>query len=276
MNRNNKALIKACKNKNIEFQINHKSKNLISLFINKKIYLFLNWATPLNSQSITKLCQDKDFFYSIYHDVINMPQTTSYLNPYSNEKYTQYLNETTIYETVNNILETHNYPLIIKKNSGSWGTNIFKVNNFQKLEKSILTVFNMNSASFDYICLAQDYIDIKQEFRVIFLNGEYQFSYEKIVSKNIKHDDEQSPFSYEDSKAQLIQDEKIISNIKDFCAPLFLKLMIPFCGLDIALDKNGKYWLIEANSAPGFDNLIKHENEDIVISLYEKIIDELK
>jgi glutathione synthase/RimK-type ligase-like ATP-grasp enzyme len=272
MNKNIQTLIKACNNKKISYSLHHKSNNLITVFINNKEHLFLNWATPLNNQAIVKLCQDKDYFYSFYNDVIKMPKTSSFLNPYSDEKYIQYLNEKTIYEIISNIEKTHSFPFIIKKNSGSWGTNVFKVNSFRELESSVLSVFNMNSAAFDYVCLAQDIINIKQEFRVIYLNGEYQFSYEKVFAENFDFSKELSPFSDENTKAKFINDKNLIDKLNSFCRPIFDKLTIPFCGLDVAVDVNGDFWLIEANSAPGFDKIIRDEGDDLIIKLYEKIL----
>lgn len=272
MNRNLIALKKACLNKNITFNTHHGSENLVSLNINEKIYPFINWTTPLNSHSISKLCQDKDYFYSFYKDVIMMPKTSSYLNPYIDERYNEYLKELTISQIVNEMDKAHNYPFIVKQNSGSWGTNVFKVNNFKELEKAILSIFNMNSASYDYICLGQDLINIKQEFRVIYLNGEYQFSYKKVI-EDAQFVDNLSPLHWEGSKAVIVDDPEDIQKIKNFCLPMFDKMMIPFCGLDIALDINGDYWLIEANSAPGFDKIIIDEGDDIIIKLYENILD---
>jgi len=81
-----------------------------------------------------------------------------------------------------------------------------------------------------------------------------------------------SPFHNDDSTAVFINDSEEIQKIKDFCSPIFRKMMIPFCGLDIALDINGNYWLIEANSAPGFDKIIEDEGDERIVKLYEDII----
>ncbi|PIE41371.1 MAG: alpha-L-glutamate ligase [Gammaproteobacteria bacterium] len=271
MNKNIKALTKACGNLNILFENYHETNNLVSVHVGANDYVFVNWTTPLNSQSIMQLCQDKDYFYSYYRDVINMPKTSAFLNPYSDEKYKQYLHEKTVYEIINAIESHHSYPMIIKKNRGSWGANVFKVKDRRQLEKGLLDIFNMNSFLFDYICLAQDYIDIEKEYRAIFLSGELQFCYYKIIDGAI-YTDNLSPLHWEGSKAKLVSDLDEKKFLSEFCAPLFDKLMIPFCGLDIARDHLGRLWLIEANSSPGFEYIIEGEGEEIAVRLYENIL----
>ena len=275
MNQNIKALTAACDRLGIPYQSHHKTNNLISVTVGGTCYAFVNWTTPLNPHSIMKLCQDKDYFYSFYHDVILMPQTSSFLNPYSEEKYGQYLDSTTIFGIIEQVEASFSYPLIVKKNRGSWGTNVFKINGRRQLEKGLLDIFNMSSSRFDYIGLAQEFVDIEIEYRAIFLNGEYQFAYEKRVD-NAEFSGNLSPLHWEGSKASTVRDISAQNALKAFCAPLFTKLMIPFCGLDIALDKQGQLWLIEANSSPGFDHIIKHEGAEEIIALYEKILNLLR
>ena len=97
-----------------------------------------------------------------------MPKTKSYLSPYCDERYSQYIENKTISDIIIDIENNFTYPMIIKKNRGSWGTNVFKVTNKISLEKALLTIFNENSNSYDYIALAQSCIDIQNEYRAIF------------------------------------------------------------------------------------------------------------
>jgi glutathione synthase/RimK-type ligase-like ATP-grasp enzyme len=274
MNRNIQALITACDRMGIPTQSHHKTNNLISVIVNGRSYAFVNWTTPFNPQSVMKLCQDKDYFYTFYHDVVQMPKTVSFLNPYTDDKYAEYLDSNTIFGIIEQIEAAFSYPLIVKKNRGSWGSNVFKAANRRALEKGLLDIFNMSSSRFDYIGLAQEFIDVDIEYRVIFFQGKYQFAYEKIGGDG-EFFENLSPLHTEGSKAQYVTDETVEKTLIDFCTPLFNKLIIPFCGLDIARDKHGKLWLIEANSSPGFDHIIKHEGDERVVQLYERMLTQL-
>jgi len=274
MNRNIRAFIAACNRMGIPYQSHHKTNNLISVEVNGRSYAFVNWTTPFNTHSVMKLCQDKDYFYSFYHDVVHMPKTISFLNPYSDSQYAQYLDSATIYGIIEQIEADFSYPLIVKKNRGSWGSNVFKVENRRELEKGLLEIYSASSSRSDYIGLAQEFIDVDVEYRVIFFYGEYQFAYEKIGGEGDDFENI-SPLHTEGSKAQYVANATTIQAISDFCAPLFDKHMIQFCGLDIARDKEGKLWLIEANSSPGFDHIIRHEGDELVVQLYEKMLNQL-
>lgn len=270
MNRNIKALLDACTNMNLSYEIHHDTNNLVSVHIGSNRYLFVNWTTPLNPQSIIQLCADKYYFYSFFQDVIRMPNTSSFFYPYT-ERHTTYLQQKTIYEIIKEVEEKHIYPLIIKKNRGFSGRNIFKVCNRRELEKGLLQIFNINSASFDYVSITQDYIDIDREFRVVYLNGEYQFAYEKNVGDAVSTGN-LNPRYWEGAKARLLQKQEDIDVIKNFCSPIFDKLAIPFCGFDIAVDHSGEFWLLEANSSPMFDYIIEHEGDGVIIELYQNIL----
>ncbi len=273
MNKNIECLIEACKDMSLEFKKHHESNNLIEVIINKKSFIFVNWTTPLNTHSIVQLSQDKDYFYNLFKEVIKMPKTKSYLDPYLNEKYIKYIVNSNISDISLDIEKGFNYPMIIKQNRGSWGINVFKVDSKRELEKALITIFNENSSSYDYIALAQEYIDIQNEFRVIFYKGELEFCYKKDIKDSV-FSGNLSPFHQDGTKAILIKDIELLKRIEQFCKPLFNKLDIIFTGIDIAIDKDNKLWLIEANSAPGFDNIIKSGNKKVIIELYKKILND--
>ncbi len=73
----------------------------------------------------------------------------------------------------------------------------------------------------------------------------------------------------------MIEDKNLLDKIEKFCKPLFKKSNIIYTGLDIALDQNEQLWLIEANSSPGFDNIIKAGHRKEIVNLYKKILSDL-
>jgi len=271
MNRNLICLQKACEKLNINYKVHHSSENIFEVIINNKSYLFTNWSTPLNRHSNIQINRDKDYFHTFFDGVVNMPKTKSYFNPHSDPKYDKYLSQISIAEIITDIESNFEYPMIIKKNRGSWGSNVFKVNKRHKLEKALLDIYNKFSSSYDYMALAQQYLDIETEYRVIFYNGQLQFCYKKDI-EDATFIGNLSPFHHDGAKAVLITDKSILNRIQDFCAPVFNKLEINYCGIDILIDKQNEMWLLETNSSPGYDNIIRFGYESTVVDLYQTIL----
>jgi len=271
MNRNIKALVAACKRLGVEYSFEHETKNVVAVVVENKRYVFTNWATPLNVHSVAQLCQDKEYFYSFYKDVVQMPKSEGFLCPNIDERYKRYLSSSSVDEIISSVEEQFSYPVIVKKNRGSWGRNVFKVSSTEELERALLEIYNYKSASFDYVALVQEYIEIDREYRVVFLGGELEFAYEKVVDGAVCGDN-LSPLHWEGARAQFVEDRALLEEFATFSKGMFAKAMIDFCGVDIAVDKQGQMWLIEANSSPGFDYIIKSEGEERVVELYEKML----
>jgi len=271
MLQNISALLKACDALNINYETQHDTRNLISITLNGQTVIFCNWSTPFNSHSVSQLCLDKDYFYHVYRSVINFPKTHSFMSPYCSENYFPYLKAETVTDIIQMVEKDFHYPLIVKKNRGSLGRQVFVADNKKQLEGAILSIFNKQSASSDYVCLIQEKIDIAKEYRVVYFRGELCFAYEKNI-EDATFDDNLSPLHWEGATAVLTRDEEILSQIDAFCQPMFKKMMIPFCGLDVAQDKQGTWWLIEANSSPGFSHIISAGEEEAVVNLYKKML----
>ncbi|MBC6479053.1 MAG: alpha-L-glutamate ligase [Hormoscilla sp. GM7CHS1pb] len=271
MNTNLKVLIKACQRMGVDYKIYHKDRNMVEVLGKNNSYLFINFTTPLHSHGVARLCEDKDYFYSFFKDVINMPRGRAFVNPHADPKYFQGQKEKTIAEILTSISKEFQYPLIVKRNSGTTGNNVFKVNSKSELKEAIEAIFNINSKDFDRIAIAQEYLRIRTEYRAVYVNGELSFAYEKSI-RGAKFQGNLSPLHWEGAKALLIEDGRLLAQIKQFCAPIFVKKMIPFCGLDIAIDKNSQWWLIEANSSPAFAHIVADGGEDKVIEMYEGIL----
>ena len=138
MNRNLQCLKKACDELNVKYKIYHSSENIFEVMVGDKSYMFINWSTPLNRHCYAQLNQDKDYFYTFFKNLIKMPKTKSYFNPHSDSKYAMFLKQKSIAEIIKDIESDFDYPVIVKKNRGSWGRNVFKIDERYKLERLCL------------------------------------------------------------------------------------------------------------------------------------------
>ncbi len=272
---NIRLCIEACKQLNIDWEILHPNQNLLRIKINNnKIYYFVNYSTPFILQSTDKIFKDKEYTYQLLKQRVNLPNTRAFLSPFCNDKYQKYLNFPDIESILESINETFSLPVIIKRNSGAGGNNVFLCQNLEQVKLYLQQIFNINSKNYDYIALAQEYIDISHEYRAVFFNNELLLLYEKNKAE-AKFVGNLSPLHWEGAKAVHITETSLISDIESFVQPIFQEVTLNYAGVDIVRDRNGKYWLIELNSHPSYDIFIRDNSEEIIINLYKKMLNSL-
>lgn len=271
MNTNIKLLLSACKSLGISTRAVHSSGNLIQL---ENGMIFLNWSTPCNCQSAARLCTDKDYTYSVLHSLIKMPETIAYLSPYIAESFKKYLRHETEEAIVVDINKNFDFPLIVKCNQGSHGTNVYLVKNQNELVVAVTKVLNIQDKDYDYILLAQEFCGDVQEYRVIWYKGEVCFAYLKSKDNSV-FEGNLSPLHWQGARAVKVVEKSQLAKFEEFLRPLSAISGLNFCGVDVLQDRNGGLVLLELNSSPGFDYFVRDNGEEDVVALYVKILEDI-
>lgn len=272
---NIRMLMQACKNSSIAYEILHPNQNVVKVKFGDREYYFTNYSTPLTSQSVAEIFKDKQYFYQIFQGVVRMPRTLSFISPYCDEKYLEYLEFSSIDKIITEIKKNFALPVILKRNRGSGGNNVFKCTDLLEVRNALDHIFNINSKNYDYVALVQEPIHIIKEYRSVCLNHEQIVLYEKDISQ-AKFTGNLSPLHWEGAIAKQIDDVHVMQAINQLIKPIFQKMAIAYVGLDIAFDNQGNYWLIEANSHPNFDIFIRDNGEEAIVQLFQKILEYLK
>ena len=209
------VLIELCKEKNIPFRIIHDSGNIVEIKSNTgAAYLFIMGATPFDSNSVVSLCKDKEFFYNYYKDAIDMPKTKGFLNPNCAQEWKNYLKFSSMEEVIKDSEKNFSYPFIAKMNKGSQGKCVFKVHNRDEFTTALNEIYKE-----DYVALLQDCIDIKSEYRVIYLNKKLMFAYKKnnehaVFTGNL------SPLHFEGAFAEIVENQNLLNAFDKFVQPM--------------------------------------------------------
>ena len=166
------------------------------------------------------------------------------------------------------------FPVILKRNRGAGGNNVFLCKTREQIKEALEIIFNVNSKDYDHVALAQEYIEIAHEYRAVFCKEKLVLLYEKDKSQagfagNL------SPLHWEGAKAKHIINPNLMSEIEDFVKPVFAEIAINYAGLDIALDKNGAYCLIEINSSPNYEIFVRDNDRQIVVTMFKGILETL-
>lgn len=259
---------------------------------NGKIHYITDYQFDLNHHAIGNIMDDKGLFYDLLN-YKNIPVIEQYVifSNYDKQNVLDYFNY-------------HDNKIVVKANISNAGREVFKVNDentlFKIIDKLLLKQYSIS------LC---PYYDIKNEYRVIILNGkirlifgktkpfiigdgkknvlelakEYNEYYkdhpEKIENKNyIPGKDEKIELSFKfnlSSGAKTFT--KIEDNLKNEITSLALKvaneLNITFASIDI-VDVNNKLLVMEANSGVTL-NIYILQNEDgynIAYNIYKDAI----
>ncbi len=267
-------LLEACGELNIPYEILHPSQNLIRIRYGGEDYFFVNYMTAFDSGSLAQIFKDKEYTYQLLKHQINTPKTLSFVSPHCEEKYKKYLIFPDIESIVLEVNKNFAFPVIIKRNRGSGGNNVFLCKSREQIQEALEIIFNVNSKDYDYVALAQDYIEIAREYRAVFCKEKLVLLYEKDKSQ-ADFAGNLSPLHWEGAKAQHITNLRIISEIEDFVMPVFAEIAIDYAGFDIALDTKGAYWLIEINSSPNYDIFVRDNDRQIVVTMFKGILESL-
>lgn len=271
MNQHIKSLKKACEELGIPYQEVGDSK--VFLTIHSKIgpVYFIANKVPFNSHMVSVIASDKGYTYELISDVVQMPQTQSFIDPNCDEMFKPFLKHSTFDQVVNAITQSFSFPVIVKKNSGSQGINVFRCHSREEVAAAAQQVYNKQSVEYDHVLLAQESISILREFRVTVFQKEIVLIYEKDFS-HAKFVGNLSPLHWEGARATIINDASLWQRIKAFITPIFDRLDLQYGGLDVAIDATDQMYLFEINTTPAYNYLIESNGDGPLIELYKRML----
>jgi glutathione synthase/RimK-type ligase-like ATP-grasp enzyme len=268
------AVAEACRQLNIPFQFLDKNQNFIAVQLAKPYY-FINFTSPFGRHDIAKICRDKDFCHQLLQDTIRMPDTKGWLDPFCRQEYQHYAAQGSYEAIATEIEDQFALPVIVKRNQGSRGSNVFRCESRQHILTALQQIYNQDTKSYDFVALAQEYIPFVSEYRVIVFFEEILLVYKKDIG-GAHFTGNLSPLHWENAKAIPMTKAPFIEKIRKFIQPIFSKLELELAGLDILEDTHGNLWLLEINSQPDFGIFARDNGLEPVVEIYKKMILRLK
>jgi len=268
--------IQACKNLSIPYTLPDNSGQFLCITKNNKPYFYIHQTVPLNSQSHSKLATDKLFTYQMLsQSSLHIPKTMGFIDPHVESQYAHFRQQQDISEIVDGIVSHFSFPVILKPNSKSQGIHVFLCHNQEEIYTALSTIFDQTRKDYDYLALAQQYIEPQAEFRLISIDGKLQFAYQKDIS-NATFTGNLSPLHWQNSQAIIVTDPHLIEQFQGITRTMFETTGIRFCGVDVIQREDGDMFVIELNCQPSFDHFLKHNSNDLVKKLYSHILLQLE
>lgn len=268
-----RVIAQACEKADVPFTHISKDRIVTQLHLPKNDHLIINFDLGLINSSDTHLCKDKAYQYELLHQTINLPPTRTYLDPHG--KYGHLAKIKSIPEIVGDIESNFSLPVIVKMNQGSEGMGVYLCHNHDEIERAVSTIFSHQNWEYDYVLLAQKYIKPAAEYRAVFYKQQPEIVYLKDAGSG-EYVGNLSPLHFAGAKAIDIEDNALRQKVSNFVAPIFDKIRLKYAGLDIIVDHEQQWWLIEINSAPAFGYYLENNSDQKVVELFSKIFSDLK
>ena len=301
IDRNLVSIIKEiCKEENIELK-SYSDKWILRLSKNGINRHIIGYRFELNNSATDAICSDKCATSDILIDN-NIPCVKhSFFNSPSNIHHT---NSDSNWIVMLKYLEEYK-KIVCKPNEGTSGNNVISVSNEKELEQAVDKIF-IKSRSLA-IC---PYYDIKNEYRVIILNGNVKVIYSKekpsligngkdtilqlLANSNIEYKigdfdkninyyyvppkDETFRLNWKHnlglgSSAKIIHDNQLTKILSEIAAQTANVLNIKFASIDI-IETEDNYQVLEVNSGVMMECFSSNpENYEIAKSIYKEAID---
>lgn len=269
------CIVEACRKLGINFEIDSE-RGMVQVFCKtgKPPLHFKRSRVPFNTAVVAEICKDKDALASIIAGVINIPEGICYLDPDVEARYQPYRTQTSVEAIAKDAASSLGLPLIVKPNSGSEGTNVAKCHTQNEVAVALKAIYDKSSEKYDNLALLQKFVEIVDEYRAIAFDKKILLVYKKDVSQAAIGDN-YSPLHRLGARAVHITDSRLVAKLSEFTEPIYQNVDIEYCGYDIAIDIDGKMWLIEVNTLPMFTIFLEHNPSDILVEMYVNILKKL-
>lgn len=263
------CLTAACRQLGIGFAYIDQERNVVRIRAHGRTGYFQFNRTPFNTESVAGICKDKYHTYRLLKDMVRFPKTLSFLSYRVDDRYTDYLHYPSAPEIVSAVEAELSYPLLIKPNRGSFGSNVFLCREAAEARAAIERIFDKNSHLYDYLALAQEFIPTIQEYRLVCYRQTPVLAYARSAAPR--------PFNaryWERAShgATLIGQAALIDELAAFVRPVYAVLDLGFVGFDIVRSADNRLYLLELNSGPRFDHVIATSGPQPVIAMYKTVL----
>jgi len=262
------CLLEACRQLGLAHETLDREGNLVRAAICERWEYFQLSKTPFNSEVMHGICRDKMHTYQLLSGSVAMPRTLAFLDVELEAKYRHYLEYHSLEAILDRIEQEFVYPLVIKRNRGYLGVNVYLSGDRSAAARALREVFNQRSKHYDYLALAQELVPTREEYRLVCAFGTPVLIYQRGSGRafNARY------WEVAEQRATLVRDPTLEQELMELVRPVYATLPMGFVGLDIIRSTDGKLYLIELNSSPRFDHVIESSGQACVIEMYKKTL----
>ncbi len=269
------VFLSVCSDRGILVTNNEPSQSAFCLHFGKSNHYIIHRTYGINDESVAVICRDKLYQYQLLAPIVKIPHTIGYFDPNPLSPFYRFVTQTSVDEIVKIVTQSFSLPVIVKKNTGSKGSEVYLCKNAIQIKTSLKHIYSRKNAEYDHIALAQQYILTKHEYRVIVFNRRVSFAYIKDTTQ-ASFRGNLSPLHWENSSAVLVTNETLLSDFQKIVDNILSVVPMVYGGIDIIESLDGHLYLIELNSSPGYEEYLKYCDPKPLRRLYGRILEYLK
>lgn len=260
------CMAEACRLEGVpSFRIEENGSVLILPFDDGK-RVVVNTHLGLLTDAEWRLFRDKFYTYCLFGGKDFFPKTRAYIDPGAPKRFQAFVTFPNIEAIVEDIEANFTYPVMVKRNSGTQGQNVYRCGDSDSVRTALKRIYSKKQTAYDHVALAQTYLKPAVEYRLVVYESKLEFAYVK--PHRLKQ------FGGK-SEPQIVADRLKIRRMEELVSQLCHHYPLLYAGLDIVESAGGEFRVIEINGSPTYSRFIQTNGTDLVVTLFRKIVRQL-
>jgi dihydrofolate synthase/folylpolyglutamate synthase len=209
---------------------------------------FMRNKHPFNDYVSARLAEDKAYQYELFLNAgIPVPYTMKLFNPYADERFSRYQDHVSVADMVYEIESQMSYPLVVKRNQGSFAQGIYLEHNRKGLNERLELLFR-HSGYLNNILICQSFV-VGREYRAVVSGREVLLVYEKQGPLIAEAGGDLNPLHRPGGKAVKAEEPELLKSFGKAAQSIAEVLNLGFYAID-AIASVGGLFILEVNPNP--------------------------
>jgi dihydrofolate synthase / folylpolyglutamate synthase len=231
---------------------------------------FMRNKHPFNDYVTARLAEDKAYQYELFLNAgLRVPYTMKLFNPYADERFNRYQEQTSVADLVGAIEARITYPMVVKRNQGSFAQGVYLEHGREGLAERLELLFR-HSGYLNNILICQSFV-AGREYRAVASGSDVLLVYEKQGPLTAETGSDLNPLHRPGGLAVKVEDEGLLKSFTKVAECIAEALPLGFYAIDAIAGVDGLS-VLEVNPNPVcyFFNACNGRSD--FVSIYERLL----
>jgi dihydrofolate synthase/folylpolyglutamate synthase len=231
---------------------------------------FLRNKHPFNDYVSARLAEDKAYQYELFLNAgIRVPYTIKLFNPYADERFNRYQEHASVARLIEEIECQISYPLVVKRNLGSFAQGVYLEHNREGLEERLELLFR-HSGYLNNILICQSFV-AGREYRAVASGENVHLVYEKQGPLTAEAGGDMNPLHRPGGAAVKVTDQDLLKSFHKIAESIGEVLNLGFYAIDAIAGVDGLS-VLEVNPNPVCYFYNESNGREDFVGIYERLL----